>query len=847
MIKASLRGLLQRKLRLSLAVFAIVLSVGFLSAILVLSATLNAQFSTLFSTINQNVAVRVEAGEPGPRAPRLTAAQVRDLAATDGVAAASPEVSAEGVVPYRAGDDTPVGTDQALGFGVDGRDDPLGLVALREGAWPAAADEVAVSAHTAEQARVKRGDRLKVYLPVLNEPRTFRVVGVVGIAGGRDSLAGETMVLFQEAFAQQTFYGETGVYAGVSFSAADGVSQELLRDRITAKLPSGFTARTAAEVNDEQAAAVSTQFDFFTYILVGFAVLAGVVGVFLIYNTFNIIVAQRTRELALLRALGAGWGQVAGSVLLEALVVSAVGATVGLSAGIGLGYWGEAALAEQLTMDPVPVVVAPSTVLLAYALGIVATMVAAFIPAIKASSVPPVAAMRDLSRPDRSLLGLSLTGAAFALPGAGLVLLGALADLGGAGFLVLLGGAVLLLLGSLLLAPLLARPVIRALGFVLGRGQAGRLGVRNALRNPRRTAVTAVALTVGVMMVGTAATVIESFKSSLTEALGTSAGVEVLIQAQLNAAPDGTQGFDPKALERVRAIPGVEEAAAWHFDAADVAVAGQPQFVFATDVAQAARMFSMKTVSGSLRSLGARELVLDENTAEALGLSAGEQTKVRLGPVERQYTVVAVYEPTPLVSGILVGPAAVADFNGPLAMQGLVSLDEGVDAAPVVAQVEQIMKDYPGVRVGDRQSYVEQSSAQLDGLLLGIQLLLVVSLVIAALGILNTLMLSVTERTRELGLVRAIGLSRGGVVAMVNVESILTAVFGVALGLALGVGLGAALTQALIRLKFATAITVPWTQLAAYLVVAVLAGVVAAILPARRAARLNVLDAIAYE
>ncbi|MBV1852923.1 ABC transporter permease [Catellatospora tritici] len=847
MIRASLRGLLQRKLRLSLAVFAIVLSVGFLSAILVLSGTLNAQFSTLFSTINQNVAVQVQADEPGPRAPRLTAEQVRELAATDGVSASSPKVSAEGVVPYRATDDTPVSTDLALGFGVDGKDDPLGLVALREGAWPVAADEVAISAHTAEQAKVKRGDQLKVYLPVLNEPRTFRVVGVVGIAGGRDSLAGETMVLFQEAFAQQTFYGQTGVYAGVSFAAADGVSQQQLRDRIRAKLPSGFTAKTADEVNDEQAKAVGSRFDFFTYILVGFAVLAGLVGIFLIYNTFNIIVAQRTRELALLRALGAGWGQVAASVLLEALVVSAVGATLGLGVGIGLGYWGESALAARIQMDPVPVVVSPLTVLLAYALGIVVTMVAAFIPAIRASSVPPVAAMRDLSRPDKSLLGLSLTGAAFALPGAGLVLLGALADLGGAGFLVLLGGAVLLLLGSLLLAPLLARPVIRALGFVLGRGEAGKLGVRNALRNPRRTAVTAVALTVGVMMVGTAATVVESFKSSLRDTLGESVGVEVLIQSQLNAAPDGTQGFDPKALDRVRAIPGVKDASAWHFDAVDVAVAGQPQFVFATDVAQAARMFSMKAVSGDLRALGAQELVLDENTAKALGLAAGEQTRVRLGPVERQYTVVAVYETSPLVSGILVGPPAVADFNGPLAFQGLVSLSEGVDAGPVVTQVEQIMKDYPGVRVGDRQSYIEESTSQLDGLLIGIQLLLVVSLVIAALGILNTLMLSVTERTRELGLVRAIGLSRGGVVATVTVESILMAVFGVALGLALGVGIGAALTQALIRIKFATAITIPWTQLVAYLVVAVLAGVVAAILPARRAARLNVLEAIAYE
>ncbi|MEU8007756.1 FtsX-like permease family protein [Catellatospora sp. NPDC049111] len=850
MIKASLRGLLQRKLRLSLAVFAIVLSVAFLAGSLVLSDTLNARFTALFSTINQNVSVVVQPKDPQAVDPaRLTEAQLRTLSEVDGVSAVSPDVSAQGVTPFRTTDGEPVSADAALGFGVDGNDDPLGLIELREGRWPTAEGEIAITAHTAELAKVKRGEQLKVYLPVLNEPRSFTVVGVAGYSGGRDSLAGEVVVMFQQAFAQRTFYGETGRFGGASFAAEEGVGDTELKRRIEEKLPAGFKALTGQESSEEQSAQVGVLFDVFKYILIGFAVVAGIVGIFLIFNTFNIIVAQRTRELALLRALGAGWGQVAGSVLLEALVVSLVGATVGLAAGIGLAAAGEAAITSEVELPSAGLVVAPLTVILAYLLGVVVTLVAAFVPAVRASSVPPVAAMRDVVRPDKSLKALSIVGAAFALPGVGLVLLGAFADLGGTAFLILLAGAVLVFIGALLLSPLLARPIVRGLGALVGRGSAGDLGVRNAARNPRRTAVTAAAIIIGVTVIGMTATVVQSFKTSLSDIMGENIGVEVMIQASVTAAPDGRQGFNPKALEQVRAIPGVKEAAAWHFDALGVSVAGQPQAfgIFATDVGQASRMFPFDATDGQIRTLAAQELVLDDNIAETLKLKAGDRTPVVIGGVTRDYTVVGVYKATPIIQGILVGEPAVADFPGPLAFQGFVSLNDGVDAAPVVEKIETIMKDYPGVQVGDRQSYVDQATASYDFLLIAVQILLLVALVIALLGILNTLVLSIVERTRELGLVRAVGLSRGGLVWMITVESVLITVFGVFLGLALGVGLGAAFTKALMTLEFATVIAIPWLELAQYLLAAVVAGVLAAVIPARMAARLNVLDAISYE
>lgn len=851
MIKASLRGLLQRKLRLSLAVFAIVLSVAFLAGSMVLSDTLSARFTALFTTVNQNVAVVVQPKDPQAVDPaRLTTEHVRALSEVDGVRVASPQVRAEGVVPFRSTDGDPVSADAAYGFGVDGSDDPLGLVELREGRWPTAEGEVVITAHTAELAKVERGQQLKVYLPVLNEPRSFTVVGIAGYSGGRNSLAGETVVMFQQAYAQQTFYGATGRYGLVSFAADEGVSDTELQRRIAERLPAGFKALTAEESSEDQAAlSGGVLIDVFKYILIGFAVVAGVVGIFLIFNTFNIIVAQRTRELALLRALGAGWGQVAGSVLLEALVVGVVGATLGLAAGVGVAASAEQYLMGEVPLPDVDLVIAPLTVILAYLLGVVVTLIAAFVPAVRASSVPPVAAMRDVVRPDKSLKALSIVGAAFVLPGVGLVLLGAFADLGGTAFLILLAGAVLLFIGTLLLSPLLARPIVRGLGALIGRGSAGNLGVRNAARNPRRTAVTAAAIIIGVTVIGMTATVVQSFKTSLEDIMGENIGVEVMIQAGVTAAPDGRQGFNPKALEQVRAISGVKEAAAWHFVALGVSVAGQPQAfgVFATDVGQASRMFPIDATDGQIRTLAAQELVLDDNIAETLKLKAGDRTPVVIGGVTRDYTVVGVYRATPLIQGILVGEPAVADFPGPLAFQGFVSLDDGVDAAPVVEKIETIMKDYPGVQVGDRQSYVDQATASYDFLLIAVQILLVVALVIALLGILNTLVLSIVERTRELGLVRAVGLSRAGLVRMVTVESVLITVFGVFLGLALGVGLGAAFTKALMTLEFATIIAIPWLELAQYLLAAVVAGVLAAVIPARMAARLNVLDAISYE
>jgi putative ABC transport system permease protein len=848
MIKASLRGLLQRKLRLALAVIAIVLSVGFLAGSMVLNDTLNARFAGLFATINENIAVQVQPSKQVENGERvlLSAADLAKLSKVDGVDRVSGEVGGQGLVPFESDTGDEVTSQTTIAAGTDGRD-PLGLVELREGTWPATQDEVAISAHTAKLAKVNRGDQLKIFVPQLGEPKTYRVSGIVGYSGGRDSLAGETLLLFELGHAQEMFYGKRDVFASASFSAKEGVSHEELKKRIAAQLPTGFKALTGEEVTEEQSNVLGDQFGVFQVILTAFALVAAFVGIFLIYNTFNIIVAQRSRELALLRAMGASWSQVVGTVMLEALIVGGIGATLGLAIGAGVGVWAERMLigSIDLGIESAGIVLSGWAVLWSYVMGLLVTMIAAFVPAIKASTVPPIAAMREVARPDKSLLGLTITGACFLVPGIALTVLPLLADVP-QGTLILALGLGLTFIGVMLLSPLLAKPVVRLLGLIVAWGQSGKLGVRNSLRNPRRTAVTAISLMIGVALISAAATVTESFTKSLETDIGRY-DVAIMVLGPNTAPPDGRTGYNPDAMEKVKQLPGVTDVASWHVTL-NADLGGQPYpGIAATDVGVAQRMWKMETVEGRLGTLSANEFVVDDNVAEARGWKVGDQVKVRIEAAERTYTLVGIYKSSPSVQGPLLAETAVDDFAGGLAYQGFVSVSQGTDVAATVAAVDKIMADYPGVTVGDMSSFLKQFNQIFDFLLSAITILLGVALIIALLGILNTLLLSIVERTRELGLVRAIGLSRGGVVRMVGVESILIAVFGCLLGLVVGVGAGAALSQALIKADLMTTIVLPWDKLLAYVGVAILFGVLAALVPAWRAARLNVLDAIAYE
>ncbi|GAA4449837.1 ABC transporter permease [Phytohabitans houttuyneae] len=855
MLRASLKSLFSRKLRLTLAIVAIVLGVSFLSGAFVLTDSLGARFERLFTSINQNVDVQValnDEGQDEDPQPKLTQAQIDALGALPGAQSVSGDVSAMGVIPFDREDGKPATTSGApqIGGGVKG-DDPFALVQLADGRWPSADDEVVISRYTADQTHSATGDRLKIFLPEVNEAHEFTITGTVVYDGDRDSLAGETLILFEEGFAQRTFYGQEGLFSGAYLAARDGVTQEQLREQVAPLVPGGFEAKTGDQANEDAANDVQEGLSALTTYFFGpFAIVALLVGVFLIFNTFNILVAQRASELALFRAMGASWGQVTGSVLIEAVLVGVVGSTLGLLAGIGLGLAGSAALTALIgaQLPGAGITVSATPVILAYVVGILVTVVSAFVPAIRASAVPPLAAMREVNRPDKPLRVLTIVGLVFAVPGLALLLLGLI----GSSFTPLLFGAVLAFLGVVILSPLLTKPLAGLIGKAVGWGMSGRLGVRNALRNPRRTAVTAAALMIGVTLVSAASVLGESFTRTIDQTINASVGAEVIVQTNTTAGPPGEVGFPDRATEQMRQVPGVAEVVPLYISLEARVDGGAPPFggTFSTDDMAVTRdMFSMKTIEGDLRTLGPGEFVTDENTFKSRGWEVGQSVPIKLDKGgEQQYRLVGVYESTPIWTDTLILPKdAVASFAGPLALQGYVSLRDGANPDTVVGDIERVMADYPLVTVGDRSALLDQFNSFIDIALGIIYVLLGVAILIALLGILNTLLLSIFERTRELGLLRAVGLNRRGVMRMVGTESVVMAVFGCLLGIIVGVGLGAALSSALIDRDFLTVVAIPWVSLIVFVVVAMIAGVLAALWPAWRAARLNVLQAIAYE
>lgn len=851
MLRVSLKSLLSRKLRLTLAVLAIVLGVAFISGAFVLSDTLGARFDTLFRTINANVAVQVQVRENavhGNERPYLTRVELDRIGAVDGVALASPEVSADGVLPFNERTHKAVQSPglPARGIGVAQADDPLGLVRVAQGRWPRRPGEIAIAGYTAKQSDAVLDGTLTVYVPARLDASTYWVVGILAYPGDRDTLRGETLVAFTTAEAQQLFYGAEGRYSGASVSAEPGVSPEELQRRVGAVLPPTFQAKTAKEINKEQSDQVKEGLNFITGFLLSFAAVAVFVGAFLIFNTFNILVAQRVRELAMLRALGASRGQIIRAVLVEATAVGGFGSTVGLLLGIGLAIGGQTALTTVLDVK-LPgggLVVSATAVIISYAVGVGVTLISAFVPAVKASSVPPLAAMREIARPDRSLVRLTIAGACLLAPGAGAVGI-ALAGAGAATTPALGGGVLLCFLGATLLSPLLTRPVAGLLGRLLSWGTASRLGYRNAIRNPRRTAVTAAALMIGVTLVTAVSVLGASFKTSTEQMVSNVLGADVIINTSLQQAPTGEQGFDPRRLAQVRALPDVRQAVAQHAEMATIN--GQQDVVTAGDIAALKPVLGLQLTSGRLDGLSDNDLVAHENLAKSNHWKVGDTVRIKLTKGgERQYLVAGIYKST-LTGGVLLPESAIRYFAGPLAFRGYVSVDKGADIPRVLSNVQRLMSDFPMVNVTDRSGYVKQENQLID-IALGIfYVLLGLAVLIAVLGIINTLLLSIYERTRELGILRAVGMTRRQVKRMIRVEAVIIALFGCLLGIALGLALGTAITYALIGQTLISAVAVPGMTLAVFTLSAAVAGLVAAWWPSVRASRHNLLAAIAHE
>ncbi|MFI6263628.1 ABC transporter permease [Micromonospora sp. NPDC051006] len=851
MFRATLKSLLARKLRLILSGLAVVLGVMFVSGAFVLTDTLGRSFDAVFadgfSEIDVNVAgkpkVAVNEMEGEQVAAPLPAATVDRVKQVPGVADAVGIVNADGarLIGSNGKVVTSFGPPQ-LGENWTGESE---LLRLREGRAPQADDEIVINAGLAQAAKVKVGERVGVLTAFESKRRDFTLVGLFGYSGDRDSIGGVNEVMFTTPVAQKLMLGTPDTFSSITVTAAGGVTPEALRDDVAGALGADFDVKTGEQVAADQAAGLKEGLQFFNRILLGFAAVALLVGTFLILNTFSIIVAQRTRELALMRAIGASRRQVIGSVVLEAIAVGLIASVLGLAAGIGIGAllaWVFGNLAGGLTLAGLGVPAA--AVIGAFSVGTVITVVAALLPALRASRIPPIAAMQDVATPDRPLTKVTVAGALVTAVGAVLLFLGLSGNAGGQTLPTILGGVLFAFIGVALLTPLISRPVVSLLGAIFAWSVPGKLGRLNSGRNPRRTAITAAALMVGIALVTGVTVILDSAKGSI------SALAQDNIKAELVIA--GVQGgprppsFDPSVLEKAAAIPGVQLVDGEYGDM--VKINGESTWAGASsDPAALQQIFAAKATAGDISRLAPGQMLVSSDTATSRNLSVGSTASVQAQRGEpRTYTVTGIYESSQLLNPVTLPADAAREFTVPQPIQGFVQLAPGTSVSSVQPQVESLLADSPEVSVADRDAFIDQQTGQLDGLLTMIQILLALAIVIAVLGIVNTLALSVLERTRELGLLRAIGLRRAQTMRMITVEAVVISVFGALLGVAVGTGLGAAVVEAL-KDEGITDLILPWSQMGIFLGLAAIVGVVAAVLPAIRAARINVLGAIAHD
>ncbi|MBB5113810.1 putative ABC transport system permease protein [Micromonospora echinospora] len=849
MLRATLKSLLARKLRLLLSGLAVVLGVMFVSGAFVLTDTLGRSFDAVFADAYAEVDVSVEAkpkidvstAEGMPLSTPMPASVLDRVKAVPGVADAEGVVAAEGarMIGSNGKVVTSFGPPQ-LGQNWLGESD---LVEMREGRAPQADDEIVINAALAEAGKVKVGDRVGVL--TLAPKKEFTLVGVFGYSGGRDSIGGANEVYFTTPVAQQLMLGKPDVFSSLSVQAADGTTPAALRDELARTLGADYQVKTGEQLAADASAGLKEGLSFFNKILLGFAAVALLVGTFLILNTFSIIVAQRTRELALMRAIGASGKQVIGSVVLEALAVGLIASVLGLAAGIGVGallayLFGQ--LAGGLTLAGLGV--PASAVIGAFAVGMLITVIAALLPALRASRIPPIAAMQDVATPDRPLTKVTIGGAVVTGIGAVLLFLGLGGHAGGSTLATILGGVLFAFIGVALLTPVISRPVVSLLGAMFSWSVPGKLGRLNSGRNPRRTAITAAALMVGIALVTGVTVILDSAKGSIGKLAEDTIKAELVISGSTTGPRPAS--FDPAVLEKAAAIPGVRMVSGEYGDMA--VVGGERTWVAATsNVAALQQIFGAKAAAGDISKLAPDQMLVSSDTAKARNLTVGSTVPVQLSRGEaRTYTVSGIYESSQLTNPVTLPPQATADFAIPQPIQGFLQLAPGTSVGAVQPQVERLLADSPEVSVADRAAFIKQQTGQLDSLLQMIQILLALAIVIAVLGIINTLALSVLERTRELGLLRAIGLRRAQTMRMITVEAVVISIFGALLGVVVGTGLGAAVVEAL-KDEGITDLILPWGQMVTFLILAAIIGVVAAVLPAIRAARINVLGAIAHD
>jgi putative ABC transport system permease protein len=838
MFRTAVRNVLAHKARLLMTMLAVLLGTAFVAGTLVFSNTVSDAYTKSAKKSFTGVDVQIRAAKDvggGDTGRLLDEGLLRRVAALPGAESAAGEVSGFAALAGKDGKLVGAGwtTAGANYAGAAGRDPRYPMT---EGRPPMAAGEIALDAKTAERAGYRAGDtvRLSVGGPVLTE----RVTGIFTTGDGNVA-AGGTLTLFDTATAQQIF-AEHGRYNQIDLTVSPGTSPEQLKQQTRELLPHGVQAVTAAELTAEQAKANAASFTSLSQVLLVCAGIALFVGIFLIVNTFTMLIAQRTRELALLRAIGASRRQVTRSVLVEATAVGLVASAAGLLVGIGVGAGVRPLLSATGSKLPSgPLVISPAAILVTLALGVGVTVLAAWLPARRAAKIPPVAALSSVHAPAaaRSLRVRNTIGAVLAVGG---VALAGAATAMGDGKVVLALGAVALLAGVLVLTPLLSRPVIAAAGPALRRfGVAGRLAGQNAVRNPRRTAATASALTIGLTLIATLS-VIGAGANRVIHTLAASNFRADYLVTMANSGPLAAGTEDKlRRLGEVTATSPRREIPA--------EVDGAKETIVGFRTADVGKLFDMRFTKGSFAP--GNTAVVDDTTASARGWRLGDTIDVTWPDGTRGTLALTGLYDNPFDGGVKTDIGVMDPHLDHITAQQITVETSGGPSEAARRALERTLGDSPAIRVQDKQEVVRDLTGT-AGIILNILYgMLALAVLIAVLGVVNTLAMSVHERTQEIGLLRAVGLDRAGVKRMVRLESVVISLFGGVLGVGLGIFLGWAvgkLAASLQGIDFWT-LVLPWGRLALSLAVSALVGVVAALWPARRAAKLDVLAAIKAE
>ncbi|WP_419923831.1 ABC transporter permease [Candidatus Poriferisocius sp.] len=904
LLRYTLKSIAGAKIRFLLTTLAVVIGVAFTVGVFVTTDGLRSTFDDLsqdiYEGVDLSVRSEVEFGDRDLSAPLVPPSLLETVRSIEGVAAAEGGVFEFNVIAI----DSDGESLESFGPPQMGVSWPQDQQLSQVSVWPdgvsrppSGSEEFAMDADTAADNGFRVGERYRVITPT--GTREFTLVGLFRFGSGEDATVGAQITAWDADTAQEVLHGGEG-YDSIDIRLLPGASPEEAAAAMSAAIPENVEVVANEQLVEEQADDFNEFIGFFQNFLLAFAIVILVVSAFIIYNTFTIIVGQRIRELGLLRALGATGRQITQTVVGEAVVVGLV------STGLGLGLGVLLALALRALFTAIgadlpdsPIVIGANTVISAIAIGVGVTVVSAVGPALRARRIAPMAAIVDDPSARSSdvrrtpLLGalLAVAGAVIAvlgivsqstnptvlaaiigsvllyaggsrvhplagrvlvlLLGVALLVVALMVDYSTGDILVLLGtGALFVFVGMNLVSPLFAAPLARGLGWLPARvfGISGELSQQNAARSPRRTASTASALMIGLALVSMVTVLGQSFKQTLADTLEDSVSADWLIC--VGSCNNEFAAFSPLAAETMAARPELDSVISYRFrsEAARTTLDGDTQDILSTDLEALVLHIDPDVSEGSLSGLAPGQLLVHEDKAEDLGVGVGDQVEMEFAGGDRAaFQVAAVYSDNTILGSLVIDRADWDRFLAGSQDQFISAVTApGYSSDQARAALETVTIDYPQLEVRDQAEFRANQESQIDTFLAVVNVFLGVSLVIALMGIANTLALSVFERTREIGLLRAVGMIRRQTRRMIRWEGAIVAAFGGLMGIVIGV-LFAWAAVIVIPSGFISALSVPWATLIIYLVVAAVAGLIAATFPAIRASRLNVLEAIAYE